>query len=224
MVEAASPGRTHGIEIKERLRAHLANTKPQPPHLVEADRVELVQAWARLALEILHELVQRELGLMFPILTRSGASEDTVLFLHTLDENQRRGRALVRRHLEGLPPLIGANESRKFFITCDRTQLVQRIELRFEAMLNANALQEVSELAARKLDPALPVMKAHGVPWLIRHVKGEISLSDAQAGVVMDTRRYAKRQITWFRNQMEGWKWVESQRALDVILAELQSE
>jgi hypothetical protein len=104
MVEAASFGRKHGIEIKERLRAHLANTKPQPPHLVEADRVELLQAWARLALEVLEELVQRELKLMFPILTRSGAREDTVLFLHTLDENQRKGRTLVRRHLEGLPP------------------------------------------------------------------------------------------------------------------------
>jgi hypothetical protein len=104
MVEAASPGRKHGLVIKERLRAHLANTKPQPKHLVEADRVELLQAWARLALEVLEELVQRELKLMFPILIRSGAREDTVLFLHTLDESQRKGRTLVRRHLEGLPP------------------------------------------------------------------------------------------------------------------------
>ncbi|QIF04658.1 hypothetical protein [Roseimicrobium sp. ORNL1] len=104
MVEAASPGRKHGIEIKERLQAHLANTKPQPPHLVKADHLELMQAWARLALEVLEELVQRELKLMFPILMRSGAREDTVLFLHTLDENQRKGRTLVRRHLEGLPP------------------------------------------------------------------------------------------------------------------------
>ncbi|WP_147263717.1 hypothetical protein [Roseimicrobium gellanilyticum] len=103
MVEAASLGRIHGLDIKERLRAHLANTKPQPPHLVEADRVELLQAWARLALEVLQELVQRELKLMFPIFTHTGASGDTVLFLHTLDENRRKGRSLVRKHLEGLP-------------------------------------------------------------------------------------------------------------------------
>ena len=50
-------------------------------------------------------------------------------------------------------------------------------------------------------------MKAHGVPWLIRHLKGEISLDDAAAGGVRDTWRYAKRQVTWFRNQMQDWPW-----------------
>ena len=50
-------------------------------------------------------------------------------------------------------------------------------------------------------------MKAHGVPWLIRHLNGEISLDEAEAGAIMDTRRYAKRQLTWFRNQMKDWPW-----------------
>ena len=62
-------------------------------------------------------------------------------------------------------------------------------------------------MAARQLDPLLPAMKAHGVPWLIRHLNGEISLDEAAAGAVMDTRRYAKRQLTWFRNQMKDWPW-----------------
>ena len=69
----------------------------------------------------------------------------------------------------------------------------------------AGALEEVRALAARGLDPLLPAMKAHGVPWLIRHLAGEISLDEAAAGAVMDTRRYAKRQLTWFRNQMQDW-------------------
>ena len=72
-------------------------------------------------------------------------------------------------------------------------------------MLKAGALDEVRALAARQLDPLLPAMKAHGVPWLIRHLNGEISLDEAAAGAVMDTRRYAKRQVTWFRNQMKDW-------------------
>jgi tRNA dimethylallyltransferase len=50
-------------------------------------------------------------------------------------------------------------------------------------------------------------MKAHGVPWLTRHLAGEIPLEEAIAGAVMDTRRYAKRQLTWFRNQMKDWPW-----------------
>ena len=82
---------------------------------------------------------------------------------------------------------------------------VARIEARFAAMLAAGALEEVRALAARQLDPLLPAMKAHGVPWLIRHLDGEISLDEAAAGAIMDTRRYAKRQLTWFRNQMTDW-------------------
>ena len=65
--------------------------------------------------------------------------------------------------------------------TCERAELVRRIEARFDAMLEAGALDEVRALAARKLDPMLPAMKAHGVPWLIRHLDGEISLDEAAA-------------------------------------------
>jgi tRNA dimethylallyltransferase len=84
-------------------------------------------------------------------------------------------------------------------------------------MLKAGALDEVRALAARELDPLLPAMKAHGVPWLISHLNGEISPEEAAAGAVMDTRRYAKRQLTWFRNQLGDWPWVEPDRAMAVI-------
>jgi tRNA dimethylallyltransferase len=115
------------------------------------------------------------------------------------------GRTLSDWHREGLPPLIDAATTAKVFITCERQELVRRIEARFAAMLEAGALDEVKALAARKLDPSLPAMKAHGVPWLIRHLGGEITVGGAGDGAVMDTRRYAKRQLTWFRNQMKDW-------------------
>lgn len=122
------------------------------------------------------------------------------------------GRSLTDWHSEGLPPLIDGARAAKVFIACERKELVRRIEARFGAMLRAGALEEVRALAARNLDPALPAMKAHGVPWLIRHLKGEISLDEAAAGAVMDTRRYAKRQVTWFRNQMPGWTAVPAEQ------------
>ena len=90
-------------------------------------------------------------------------------------------------------------------------------------MLQAGALAEVRALSQRQLDPLLPAMKAHGVPWLIRHLDGEISLEEAAAGAIMDTRRYAKRQLTWFRNQMPGWTWVGPERAVDAILAPIKA-
>jgi tRNA dimethylallyltransferase len=123
------------------------------------------------------------------------------------------GRSLSDWHREGLPPPFDVGGAVKVFLKTERAALVERIEARFDAMLEAGALDEVRALAARRLDPTLPAMKAHGVPWLIRHLNGELPLEDAAAGAVMDTRRYAKRQLTWFRNQLPDWRWVEPERA-----------
>jgi tRNA dimethylallyltransferase len=87
----------------------------------------------------------------------------------------------------------------------------------------AGALDEVRALAARHLDPSLPAMKAHGVPWLIRHLNGEIAIAEAVEGGKRDTRRYTKRQATWFRNQLPGFVWVEPERALAVVETQLRA-
>jgi tRNA dimethylallyltransferase len=133
------------------------------------------------------------------------------------------GRALSDWHREGLPPLIDPAHAVKVFVTCERKELVRRIEARFDAMMKSTALHEVRRLAERTLDPTLPAMKAHGVPWLIRHLNGEISREEATAGAVMDTRRYAKRQLTWFRNQMTDWTWAEPNDALSGIRSHFQA-
>ena len=127
------------------------------------------------------------------------------------------GRSLTDWHREGMPALVDPARAAKIFLTCERKQLVARIETRFAAMLQAGALEEVRRLAARRLDPLLPAMKAHGVPWLIRHLNGEITLDEAAAGAVMDTRRYAKRQVTWFRNQMTDWPMAAPEEAQEAL-------
>jgi tRNA dimethylallyltransferase len=71
----------------------------------------------------------------------------------------------------------------------------------------------VAQLAARNLDPLLPAMKAHGVPALIRHLKGEITLDEASEIGRADTRHYAKRQFTWFRHQLGEFEWVTPEEA-----------
>ena len=130
------------------------------------------------------------------------------------------GRSLSDWHKEGMPALVDPARAAKIFLTCERKQLVARIETRFAAMCAAGALDEVRALERRQLDPLLPVMKAHGVPWLIRHLNGELSLDEAAAGAIMDTRRYAKRQATWFRNQMPGWTSLTPEEAFAAILNE----
>jgi tRNA dimethylallyltransferase len=104
----------------------------------------------------------------------------------------------------------------------DRKELLRRIDARFDTMIAAGALEEVRALAARHLDPALPAMKAHGVPWLIRHLNGEITLAEAAEQAKRDTRQYTKRQATWFRNQLPQFAWVEPQNALAAIEAQLR--
>ncbi|MGE0566081.1 MAG: tRNA (adenosine(37)-N6)-dimethylallyltransferase MiaA [Pseudolabrys sp.] len=131
------------------------------------------------------------------------------------------GRSLSDWHRDGLPPILDAAGAAKVFLTCERVELVRRIEGRFGVMLASGALDEVGALHARNLDPTLPAMKAHGVPWLIRHLKGEIDLAAAAEGAIMDTRRYAKRQVTWFRNQMKDWPWVTPGEALATLESQL---
>jgi tRNA dimethylallyltransferase len=116
------------------------------------------------------------------------------------------GRPLADWHREGMPPSIDAAQAVKVFLDVERVELHRRIEARFNAMLAAGALNEVRALAARSLDPTLPAMKAHGVPWLIRHLRGEITVEEAAEGGIRDTRRYTKRQATWFRNQLPDFR------------------
>jgi tRNA dimethylallyltransferase len=128
------------------------------------------------------------------------------------------GRPLSDWHREGMPPAVTATHAVKLFLSVDRAELYRRIDARFDDMLASGALEEVRRLAARELDAALPAMKAHGVPWLIRHLKGEIGLDQAAAEAKRDTRRYTKRQETWFRHQLRDWTWV----APDIALAEIR--
>jgi tRNA dimethylallyltransferase len=127
------------------------------------------------------------------------------------------GRSIVDWHREGMKPALDAANAVKIFLNPEREQLYARIDGRFDAMLAAGALDEVEALRRRKLDPALPAMKAHGVPWLIRHLNGEITLAEAAEGGKRDTRRYTKRQATWFRNQLPDWTWVAPEIALGEI-------
>lgn len=82
-----------------------------------------------------------------------------------------------------------------------RAELRAAVEIRFDAMLAAGALDELRGLLAQNLDPALPLMRAHGVPELTPYLKGEASLAQAATRAALATHQYTKRQATWFRHQ-----------------------
>jgi tRNA dimethylallyltransferase len=143
---------------------------------------------------------------------------DRMRVMRALEIFLATGRPIASFYGDPVPgPLAGRN-LRKIFLAPDRAVLRARIDARFRAMIAEGALDEVSRLRARRLDPMLPVMRAHGVPGLIAHLDGAIDLEAAIVRGQADTRAYAKRQFTWFRHQMgEDWRWVDP----DVATAEL---
>ncbi len=82
-----------------------------------------------------------------------------------------------------------------------RPALRNAIAARFAGMLAAGALDELDALLGLRLDPALPAMRAHGVPELSAYRRGETGLAEAERLAVLATMQYAKRQATWFRHQ-----------------------
>jgi tRNA dimethylallyltransferase len=174
-------------EVRERVRARL-----------ERDGVEALHA----------ELAQKD-----PVSAARLKPRDRTRVARALEVVEATGRSLTDWHREGLPPLLPPDEFSAVFLAPEREELYERIDARFDAMLGAGALQEVAALAARKLDPLLPAMKAHGVPALIRHLRGEITREEAAEIGRADTRHYAKRQFTWFRHQLPEFEWVKPEAA-----------
>lgn len=102
-------------------------------------------------------------------------------------------------------PVLAPGEYEAIVLEPDRAELYARCDARLEQMLEAGLLAEVDRMRARRLDPILPAMKATGLREFIAHLDGTLSLAEALDAAQRETRRYAKRQLTWFRNQTPHW-------------------
>jgi len=154
-----------------------------------------------------------ELAARDPVTAQRLMPGDRARVTRALEVVLATGRSLTDWHRDGMPPALDPAGAVKIFLDVDRAELHRRIDARFDAMLASGALDEVRALSRRGLDPALPAMKAHGVPWLIRHLAGEMALDAAADEGKRDTRRYTKRQATWFRHQLPDWTWVAPDKA-----------
>lgn len=143
---------------------------------------------------------------------------DRQRIVRALEIFEATGRPLMEWQASPGRPLIAPDDTMAVFLAVDRAELRARIDARFDQMLAEGALEEARALAARGLDPALPAMKAHGAPWLMQHLDGEISLEKAAKEAKVDTRKYAKRQETWFRHQLPQFQWLAPGVALEETL------
>lgn len=180
------------------IRTLLDGIAPVPP--IDPDVRKTVRATAQ-------PVARAALEIEDPAAAARLAPADTARTARALEVIRSTGRALAdwQAHKQGgiaadiaLYPMILAPDREVLFERCDR---------RFATMLESGAVAEVEALLARGLDPTLPVMRAIGVREITAWLKGELDRDEAIAAGQLATRRYAKRQYTWFRNQPPpGWR------------------
>jgi tRNA dimethylallyltransferase len=195
-----------GLYFKALLRG-LSAIPPVPQNIRDAIRTRL----ERDGVEALHaELIRRD-----PVAGARLKPRDRARIPRALEVLEATGKPIDEWHAHGLPSLLKPDDVRAVFLAPDRAELHARIDQRFATMLAEGALDEVSALASRNLDPMLPAMKALGVPPLLKHLRGEISREEAGVQGSAETRQYAKRQFTWFRHQLPEFTWVTPDAATE---------
>lgn len=150
-------------------------------------------------------VLHHRLAAVDPVMAARLAVSDRQRILRALEVREATGRSLASFQDHRSPPLVDASRALCAVIAPDRAALHGRIAARFSAMLAQGALAEAAALDALGLDPALPAMKAIGVPEMLAAARGTMTPDAAAAAAVVATRRYARRQETWFRNQMADW-------------------
>jgi tRNA dimethylallyltransferase len=135
--------------------------------------------------------------------------KDIVRIARALEVYDATGRPLSDWHKDPQPPLLAKGTWEGVALMPEREVLYARIEARFDAMMEAGGLNEAHALWQRKLDPNLPAMKAVGIPPFGDFFAQQIDYETVVSRSVLDSRHYAKRQMTWIRNRAAGWKVLE---------------
>ncbi len=177
--------------------------------LVELPEIpaEIDEKWRFDLAESGPEALHRLLAERDPATAARLPTTDRQRIIRALAVHEATGRTLSDWQAEPLsPPVIDKATARKLVLAPDRAVLRQRIDTRLREMVLSGAMEEAVRLLDSGIDPELPAAKAIGVRELAAAARGEISLDAAITRAVTETRRYAKRQETWFRNQMADWE------------------
>jgi len=149
------------------------------------------------------ELLHRVLSERDPDMAASLQPSDSQRIVRALEVFEGTGKSLLAWQQAKGQALLDDDTARKIVLAPDRAWLSERIAKRFALMWDNGAIDEVKALLALDLDPALPAMKAIGVREITAFLQGTMSREEAVERSVIATRQYAKRQSTWFRNQLD---------------------
>lgn len=143
-----------------------------------------------------------------PELAARLAPTDTQRLVRALEVFDATGVSLAEWQGTTAPPTLAPESALRIVVAPEREPIYAAIDARFERMLAEGALGEARTLADLNLDPGLPAMRAHGVHELLAYLEGALSPEQAIIKAKTESRRYAKRQMTWARRFMADWEWV----------------
>ncbi len=178
-----------GMYIQSMMRG-LA-TVPTIPAAIR-ERVRVLDAAARWALLEQHD----------PAMAARLKPGDTQRVQRALEVHQATGVSLLEWQRCNAQPVFAQAQYRCAYVDLPRDEVYARINARFLQMMEQGALEEVRALMRQSIPPAHPILRAHGVPELVAHLEGRMTYDDAISRAQLNTRHYAKRQLTWLRNQM----------------------
>lgn len=167
---------------------------------------EIREYWRGQAGQLGVEGMRRELAARDPAVAARlpGDPQRLVRALEVIDAT---GVSLYEWQGDIVAPVIASDAVTKLVIAPEREAVYARIDARFDRMIDAGALEEVRTLMSLGLDDGLPAMRAHGVRELAAYSAGDRTLEQAATMAKTETRRYAKRQMTWLRRFMADWDW-----------------
>jgi tRNA dimethylallyltransferase len=153
------------------------------------------------------QALHRELALSDPAVAARLNPQDGQRIVRALEVLEVTGQSIAVLQSRTGPMIVDPERARKIVVLPERSMLHDRINRRFALMMEQGAVEEVEALLAQNLAPDMPVMKAIGVSQIAAMLRGEMSFDDAIEKASAATRQYAKRQMTWFRNQMDdSWE------------------
>lgn len=152
-----------------------------------------------------------ELGARDPDMADLLSPSDGQRIVRALEVMDATGRSIGAYQAKSGRGLVDPKRAMKLIVEPDRALLHDRINRRFATMLDHGAVDEVEALLKQAPSKDMPVMKAIGVPQIAALLRGELDREAVISQASAATRQYAKRQMTWFRNQMdETWRRIAS--------------
>lgn len=170
------------------------------PEIAPSIRAHWRERLAHDGANVLHNVLSEK----DPVAAEALEPSDSQRIVRALEVLEASGKPISWWQAQPGEPLIDADNADKRVLLPERARLHDRINRRFADMTESGAVDEVKALIALDLDPALPAMRAIGVPEISQALNGELSWDEAIDRAQAATRQYAKRQMTWFRQQMDS--------------------